>query len=54
LKDLSDNITARKLYENCGFDLEGEFEDAIRLQDQYRYMAWYTMLNWKEKSKERS
>ncbi|MDE7273226.1 MAG: GNAT family N-acetyltransferase [Lachnospiraceae bacterium] len=50
LKVLSDNITARKLYENCGFDLEGEFKDAIRLEGRYRDMAWYAMLNWKEKS----
>ena len=50
LNVLSDNVTARKLYENCGFDLEGEFKEAIRLHDQYRNLAWYAMLNWKEKS----
>lgn len=54
LKVLSDNTAARKLYENCGFDLEGEFKDAIRLHDQYRNMVWYAMLNWKEKSMERN
>lgn len=50
LKVLSDNIAARKLYENCGFDLEGEFKDAVRMHDKYRDMAWYAMLNWKEKN----
>ncbi len=50
LKVLADNIAARKLYENCGFDLEGEFQDAIRLHDKYHNVAWYAMLNWKEKS----
>ena len=52
LKVLSDNIAARKLYENCGFDLEGEFKDAVRMHDKYRSMAWYAMLNWKEKNME--
>lgn len=53
LKVLSDNIEARELYENCGFDLEGEFKDAVRMHDQYRNVAWYAMLNWKEKNAER-
>lgn len=52
LNVLADNIAARKLYENCGFDLEGEFKEAIRLHHQYRNVAWYAMLNWKEKSME--
>ena len=49
LKVLADHVDARKFYENCGFDLEGEFRDAIRIKDKYRSMAWYAMLNWKEK-----
>lgn len=53
LNVLSDNITARKLYESCGFDYEGEFKDAIRLDGRYRNLAWYAMLNWKEKNLER-
>lgn len=53
LNVLADNIAARKLYENCGFDLEGEFKDAIKLRDQYHNLAWYAMLNWKEKAMER-
>lgn len=47
---LADNVEARKFYENCGFDLEGEFREAARIQDRYRNMAWYAMLNWKEKN----
>lgn len=47
---LADNIEARKFYESCGFDQEGEFRDAVRIQDKYRNMVWYAMLNWKEKS----
>ncbi|MDE5824129.1 MAG: GNAT family N-acetyltransferase, partial [Lachnospiraceae bacterium] len=50
---LSDNIAARKLYENCGFDLEGEFQDMIRLGGRYRNQACYAILNWKEKNAER-
>lgn len=49
---LSDNIAARKLYENCGFDLEGEFRDMIRLEGRYRNQAGYAILNWKEKTME--
>lgn len=49
---LSDNIAARKLYENCGFDLEGELKDVIRLGDRYRSQACYAILNWKEKTME--
>lgn len=49
---LSDNIAARKLYENCGFDLEGEFRDMIRLGGRYRSQAGYAILNWKEKTME--
>ncbi|MDE6622580.1 MAG: GNAT family N-acetyltransferase [Lachnospiraceae bacterium] len=51
---LSDNIAARKLYENCGFDLEGEFRDMIRLGGRYRNQAGYAILNWKEKLTENS
>ena len=47
---LADNVEARKFYENCRFDLEGEFREAARIQDRYRNMAWYAMLNWKEKN----
>lgn len=50
---LSDNIAARKLYENCGFDLEGEFRDMIRLEGRYRNQAGYAILNWKEKTMDR-
>lgn len=49
---LSDNIAARKLYENCGFDLEGELKDVIRLGGRYRDQACYAILNWKEKTME--
>lgn len=52
IKVFADNIPARTLYESCGFDLEGEFKDAIRLHDQYKDLAWYAMLNWKEKNLE--
>ena len=54
LNVLSDNIAARKLYESCGFDLEGEFQDAIKLQGRYRNLSWYAMLNWKEKNMEKN
>lgn len=54
LNVLADNIAARKLYESCGFDLEGEFKDAIRLEGRYRNLVWYAMLNWKEKNMERA
>mgnify|MGYP001033107392 CR=1 FL=1 len=49
---LSDNIAARQLYENCGFELEGEFQDMIRLGGRYRNQAAYAILNWKEKTME--
>lgn len=45
---LTDNIPARKLYENCGFDLEGEMKDVIRIDGRYRSQACYAILNWKE------
>lgn len=50
LNVLSDNIEARKLYEACGFDLEGEFKEAVKIGGTYRNLAWYAMLNWKEKN----
>lgn len=53
LKVLSDNKAARQLYESCGFDLEGVSKDAIRLHNKYQDLAWYAMLNWKEKNMER-
>lgn len=51
---LSDNVAARKLYENCGFDLEGELKDVIRLNGRYRNQACYAILNWKEKTMEQN
>ena len=33
LKVLADHVNARKFYENCGFDLEGEFREAGRMGD---------------------
>ena len=51
---LSDNISARKLYENCGFDLEGEFQDDVRLGGKYRNQACYAILNWKEKTMQKN
>ena len=51
---LSDNVAARRLYENCGFDLEGELQDVIRLGGRYRNQACYAILNWKEKTMERN
>ena len=40
LKVLADHVDARKFYENCGFDLEGEFRDALRINIE----AWHGML----------
>lgn len=54
LNVLADDIEDRELFENCGFDLEGEFKDAIRMGNRYRNLAWYAMMNWKEKSMEKT
>lgn len=44
LNVLSENVRAIRLYEKCGFILEGEFRKHLRLREQYRNLRWYGML----------
>lgn len=45
LNVLSKNVTARKLYEKCGFLFEGEAKDAVRINGRYQSLMWYAILN---------
>lgn len=44
LNVLSDNKRAIRLYEKCGFVLEGEFRNHLYLREQYQSLRWYAML----------
>ncbi len=44
LNVLSENKRAMRFYEKCGFQREGEFRDAIRKNDKYMNLSWYSML----------
>ena len=41
LNVLADNMRARTFYEKCGFIQEGIATDAIRLNGEYKSLAWY-------------
>lgn len=45
LNVLSDNQRARKLYEKCGFFLEGVSKDAICKNGEFFSLAWYGIIN---------
>lgn len=44
LNVLSDNDRAIRLYEKCGFVLEGEFRNHLYLDGQYQNLRWYALL----------
>ena len=44
LSVLADNINAIRMYERCGFKLEGDFRDHIKRRDEYINWKWYGML----------
>lgn len=44
LNVFSNNKTAIKLYERCGFTYEGEFREHIRVGDKYMNWKWYGIL----------
>lgn len=44
LNVLSENKRAIRLYEKCGFALEGEFRNHMCLRGQYQNLRWYAML----------
>ena len=44
LNVLSDNYRAIRLYEKCGFRLEGEFKSHFYLEGIYKDLRWYAML----------
>lgn len=44
LNVLSENKRAIRLYEKCGFALEGEFRNHLCLGGQYQNLRWYAML----------
>lgn len=44
LNVLSGNSRAIRLYEKCGFILEGEFRNHLYLREQYQNLRWYGML----------
>lgn len=44
LNVLSENKRAIRLYEKCGFTLEGEFRNHLWLGEGYQNLRWYAML----------
>ena len=44
LNVLADNTKAIHLYEKCGFTLEGEFREHLKIGDTYVNWKWYGML----------
>ncbi|MCM1263982.1 MAG: GNAT family N-acetyltransferase [Butyrivibrio sp.] len=44
LNVLADNVRAIRLYEKCGFHLEGEFRNHLYLEGQYKNLKWYAIL----------
>lgn len=44
LNVLSENIRARRLYEKCGFLLEGLAKDAVQINGSYYDLAWYSVV----------
>lgn len=44
LNVLSENIAARKLYEKCGFCMEGEAKDAVCIDGSYQNLIWYAII----------
>ena len=40
----SDNVRAIRLYEKCGFTLEGEFRNHVYSNGVYRSLKWYSIL----------
>ena len=44
LNVISENKRAIRLYEKCGFILEGEFRNHLCLRGQYQNLRWYAML----------
>lgn len=44
LNVLSENKRAIRLYEKCGFMLEGEFRNHMCLRGEYHNLRWYAML----------
>lgn len=49
LNVLERNERARHFYEKCGFVYEGTFRDAIVLNGRYESLAWYGIINDKER-----
>lgn len=45
LRLLSDNVRARKSYENAGFEVEGVFRDMVRLDGEYRDVIFMAKLS---------
>lgn len=44
LNVLSDNARAVRFYEKCGFVYEGEFRDHICLEEKWKSLKWFGML----------